>query len=81
MKKTIVYINEAIDSKVHECPWTLEVIQLVKKFMCQLRLRKGVTMKGKIFYDMTPCRLVEIYRFFGGIFCLHLQDRRGHAVA
>jgi hypothetical protein len=27
-------------------------------------------------YDLTSCRQVQVHRYFGGIYCLHLQDRR-----
>jgi hypothetical protein len=56
VKKAILYTSEAIDSTVHECPWKLKVIQLVKKFMCQLRLWKGGDYEGKnvLTYDTVP---------------------------
>lgn len=32
-----------------------------------------VTMKSTIFYNVTPCSLVGVYRRLGGKHCLHLQ--------
>jgi hypothetical protein len=34
-----------------------------------------VTMKIPIFWDVTPCGLVDIYRWYGAICCLHPQER------
>jgi hypothetical protein len=30
-------------------------------------------MKTIIFYDAMPYSLVQVYRYFGGEYCLHLQ--------
>jgi hypothetical protein len=35
-----------------------------------------VTMKNTIFWDMTPCTLVEVYWCFREMYCLHLQNPR-----
>jgi hypothetical protein len=35
-----------------------------------------VDMKVTIFLDVTSYSPLDIYRRFGGTFCLHLQDRR-----
>jgi hypothetical protein len=35
-----------------------------------------VTLKMVIFWDVTPSSPVEVYRCFGGTYCLCLQDRR-----
>jgi hypothetical protein len=35
-----------------------------------------VTVKNAVFWDVTPCSLVEVYRYFGRIFCMHLYGRR-----
>jgi hypothetical protein len=36
----------------------------------------AVTMKSYVFWDITPCSPAKIIRDFGGIYGLHLQDRR-----
>jgi hypothetical protein len=33
-------------------------------------------MKITVFWDVTLRRLVEIYRYFGGTYCLRFQDLR-----
>jgi hypothetical protein len=33
-------------------------------------------MKSIIFWDVMPCSLLNVSRSFGGIYRLHLQDRR-----
>jgi hypothetical protein len=44
----------------------------------------AVSMKNNIFWNVTLCRLVEVYRRFKVTYCLHLQSRlskgRGHQV-
>jgi hypothetical protein len=35
-----------------------------------------VVMKSSIFWDITLCSLLKINRYFGGIYCLHLQGQR-----
>jgi hypothetical protein len=35
-----------------------------------------VVMKSPIFWDVTPCSLLENNRHFGGAYRLHLQGRR-----
>jgi hypothetical protein len=35
-----------------------------------------VIMKSSIFWYVTPCGLLKVNQCFGGICCLHLQDRR-----
>jgi hypothetical protein len=35
-----------------------------------------VAMKSTIFWDITPCSLVGVYRRSVGTYCLHLEDRR-----
>jgi hypothetical protein len=30
-------------------------------------------LKTTIFWDENPCNMVEIYKYFGGMYCLHLQ--------
>jgi hypothetical protein len=35
-----------------------------------------VTMIFSVFWGVTPCSLVDVYRRFGGHFCFHLQGRR-----
>jgi hypothetical protein len=39
-------------------------------------LLAAVTVRRAMFLDMTLCSLIYLYRRFGGIYCLHLQDRR-----
>jgi hypothetical protein len=36
----------------------------------------AVVIKSSIFWDITPCSLLKVNRRFGGIYRLHLQDRR-----
>jgi hypothetical protein len=33
-------------------------------------------MQSSVFWDVTPCSLVEVYRHFGVTYRLHLQGRR-----
>jgi hypothetical protein len=33
-------------------------------------------LNNAVLYDVTPYSVVYIYRRFGGMYCLHLQDRR-----
>jgi hypothetical protein len=33
-------------------------------------------MKSNIFWDVTPCSLIEVHRRFGGIYCLHIRGRK-----
>jgi hypothetical protein len=37
-------------------------------------IRTSVTMKNSVFWDVTSWRLVEVYRNFGGTYCLHLHS-------
>jgi hypothetical protein len=50
------------------------------KKSCFLRLIQGVetswTLKSTIFWDITLCSLLSIYRRFGGTYRLHLQGRK-----
>jgi hypothetical protein len=32
-----------------------------------------MTKKSAVFWVVTPCNLVEVYRHFGGKYCLHLE--------
>jgi hypothetical protein len=34
-----------------------------------------LTMKGNIFWNMTPCSQIEVRRRFEGTYCYHRQDR------
>jgi hypothetical protein len=36
----------------------------------------AVTVTSIVFWDVTPCSIVEVYWCFGGALCLHLQGRR-----
>jgi hypothetical protein len=33
----------------------------------------AMTMKIAVFWDLTPCSLVDIYQYFGGTCCSHFQ--------
>jgi hypothetical protein len=35
-----------------------------------------VVMKSTIFWDITPCSPLKVYRRFGGTYRLHLQGRK-----
>jgi hypothetical protein len=37
----------------------------------------AVTMKTIVFWEVTPCILVAVYKLFGGNFCFYLQGT-GH---
>jgi hypothetical protein len=37
-----------------------------------------VIMKGNILWDVKSCSLVEVYRLFGGTYCLHLHSQWVH---
>jgi hypothetical protein len=37
---------------------------------------RNIYVKITIFWDMTPCSLVEFHQSFGWTYCLHFQDRR-----
>jgi hypothetical protein len=45
------------------------------------KVRTADSMKGTIFWDVAPCSLIEFYRRFGGISCLHLQGIRKRSVS
>jgi hypothetical protein len=36
----------------------------------------AVFMKSSIYWDITPCTPLKVNRRFGGIYRIHLQDRR-----
>jgi hypothetical protein len=36
----------------------------------------AVTVRNTIFWDVTPCSSVGIYRHFGGMYCFYIQGRR-----
>jgi hypothetical protein len=38
-------------------------------------------MNSILFWDVTKYSLVEIYKCFGGMYCLHLQDQRASQVS
>jgi len=40
-----------------------------------LEVRKAVTIKITVFYDIISCSLVDMYQHFGGICCVRLQSR------
>ena len=40
-------------------------------------LNQHKLMLKDVFCILTPCSLVEIYKYFGGTCCLHLQSRKG----
>jgi hypothetical protein len=40
-----------------------------------LWLHKYFQKKSTIFWDVTPCSLVEVYPHFGGIYRLHIQGQ------
>jgi hypothetical protein len=42
----------------------------------RFRSLTSVTMKNSVFWVVTPCSLVEVYRCFGINHCLHLCDGR-----
>jgi hypothetical protein len=48
-------------------------------FLTTLFSIAGVTLslKCSIFWDITPCSLVEVHRLFGWTYCFHLQGRNG----
>jgi hypothetical protein len=50
-------------------PWngTLLVTQLVKKLPAFYGTRRLLTVKMAVFWDVTPCSLVEVYRRFRGL--------------
>jgi hypothetical protein len=41
-----------------------------------VKVLEAVTMMSTVFWDVTSCRLLEVYRRFGLAYCLHLQVRR-----
>jgi hypothetical protein len=45
-------------------------------FFSQILLRRNKNVKKTTFLYVTPCSLVEVYRHFGGMYCVHLQGRR-----
>jgi hypothetical protein len=44
-------------------------------FIALLRRREYHLIRGLVFWDVTPCSLVNIYRYIVGTVCLHLQGR------
>jgi hypothetical protein len=53
------------------------LFQLVNRtYFLGFEIITEVTMKCTVFWDMTLCSLVDIYRRFGGPYCLCLQVRR-----
>jgi hypothetical protein len=45
-------------------------------FHFEFDIPTAVTMNSTIFWDVTPCSLVEFNQCLGGTYCLYLQDRR-----
>jgi hypothetical protein len=41
-----------------------------------LRRENRLQAKSTIFWNVTPCSIVEVDLCFGGMYCLHLQRRR-----
>jgi hypothetical protein len=37
---------------------------------------KIYNMQGTIFWNLTPCTVVQVYLCFAGAYCLHLQSQR-----
>jgi hypothetical protein len=55
--------------------WIFEVIFL-RKLFCYVHANTSSLSHGRLaFWDVTSCSLVEIYRHFGGSYCLHFQSR------
>jgi hypothetical protein len=46
-----------------------------KETLVRLEMFSAVIIKIIIFWNVTPCSLLEMYRRFGGTFCLCYQDR------
>jgi hypothetical protein len=41
--------------------------------MVKLQVLTAASMKMTVLWDVVPCSLVEVYRRFGGAYCLHHQ--------
>jgi len=44
--------------------------------ICDAAVLTAVTTMSTVYWDATPCILVEIYQLFGQTCCLYLQGRR-----
>jgi hypothetical protein len=61
------------DSLVGQCAIVLrDAIILANKIMLICEVVTAVNTKGIISWDVTPCNPVEVYRRFGGTYCLQL---------
>jgi hypothetical protein len=59
--------------------WTRRCIvgfHISRECLLRFEVLTAVNMKITVFWDVIPCRLVNIYKYFGGTCCLHLQERR-----
>jgi len=45
-----------------------------KKLFSSLSVLRGVWIKTRVFWDITPCRFVNAYRRFGAASSLFLRD-------
>jgi hypothetical protein len=52
----------------------VESVQLMKFVIFEVFT--AVTMKKTVFWDVTPCNMVDAFRSIGGKWWLHLQGRR-----
>jgi len=62
----MLYLKNVFVQKTSDC------IQNYARFVVIVE----VSMKIAVFVHVTPCRLVQICQFFGGICCCHLKGRR-----
>jgi hypothetical protein len=49
-----------------------EFSNLIKINCVRFEVLTSGTMKSAIFYDLTPCDLVKIYRLLGKMYCIQL---------
>jgi hypothetical protein len=64
---------------LYVCPFTcLTKISVGSAITIRVRLEMFivVTVKVAVFWDVTPCKLVEVYWHISGTCCLHLQGTR-----
>jgi hypothetical protein len=42
--------------------------------LARFEVLAAMTMKSTVFWNVTPCSLVEVYQRSGGTYCIHLRS-------
>jgi hypothetical protein len=50
-------------------------VRAAKSLRFQVLMVMGMNMT--VFWDMVPCSLIDVDRYFRGVYCLHHQDSDG----